>query len=95
MDKWLVIIRIHGSIEIQELKGKPTINQMQGLIGGHLTSVPVKVNGHMWQMFYNKISHIFGYPPNKVAASLATFYHKRFRPVTGDAVILVGYKLKI
>ena len=85
--KYLHIYKADGTYEKREAPTKPTLKQMQELVGGYIESVRVEHEEHMRTMVVNEEGFLMGLGFNLNASQIA------HRQIVGNVFILEGYRL--
>lgn len=65
---------------------KPTLQEMQSVVGGYIECLKVTHEGHTRTMVVNEEGLILGFPDNPEASEIAG------RPIVGNAIVLEGWK---
>ena len=73
------VLRTDGSTE--QLEGKPTLEQLQALVGGYIELVPIFDGSHM---YCNEEGKLLGLKPNIFAGALIDFPDT----IVGDVVVM-------
>jgi len=66
---------------VEELEGKPTLEQLQKIVGGLIEYVPIHDGGYM---YCNEEGKLLGLPPNPYATELIDFGDV----IVGDVVVM-------
>lgn len=84
--KYIHIIKADGGYGKREAPTKPTLEEMQHIVGGYIEPVKVIHEGHIRTMVVNEEGNCMGLPANTVASNAAG------RRVVGDVLVLQGYR---
>jgi len=86
--KQVITIKVDGTTEITEPAKKPTLEEMQAMVGGYIEPVRgIKWNGHTGVMVVNEEGILDGLPFNAKASLVAR------RTIVGNVFILIGWRL--
>lgn len=86
--KLVITIKADGTKEITDPVKKPTLEQMQEMVGGYIEPVHgIRWNGHTGVMVVNEEGLIRNLPFNQKASAIAK------RNIVGDVFILIGWRL--
>jgi hypothetical protein len=92
--KGIIKIPALGRPEFVALTGKPSLKQMQDMVGGLVQRVSVRVDGRTRDMIVNEEGLILGLPFNIEASKLwAESYQQGGGMIVGDAIVLIGWRL--
>lgn len=87
----VITIKADGTTEVTEPAKKPTLEQMQQMVGGYIEQVPglVKYNGETGIMICNEEGLLFPHR-NYFNAKASMIARRR---IVGDIFILIGWRL--
>lgn len=84
--KYLHIYKADGTSEKREAPTKPTLEEMQKLVGGYIEFVSVLHEGHNRTMVVNEEGLIHNLPLNEEAKKLTGTH------IVGDVFVMEGYR---
>lgn len=94
MEKKLIVIKTDGTVEEVEQTQKPSLEQLQKIVGGYIEPVHgIKYQNRIATMIVNEEGKLNNLPVNRKATEL---FSDTFGPfvdvIVGDVAILIGWR---
>ena len=87
LPKYIHIFRAGGTYEKRKVHAKPTLKEMQDIVGGYIEPVSVRFEKYIRIMVVNEEGKLRGLTVNIAASKIAGSL------IVGDVLILEGYRV--
>jgi len=87
MENKVILLNVNGTREVLSPEQKPTLQQMQGWVGGYIETIRVQYGNRRATLVVNEEGLAKNLPVNSQASRIAGF------SVGGNAFILCGWRL--